>query len=46
MQKIALEIEAKRQQHEKRNAQRKREKWRMEEIEKELHELKEKLWKE
>ena len=41
-----MEIEAKRRQHDKRNAQRQRDKQRMEEAMKELHELKEKLRKE
>lgn len=45
VQKAYLAIEAKRQQCDKRNAQRQREKWRMEETE-ELHELKEQLRKE
>lgn len=46
VQKEALEIEAKMQQCDKRNMQRQRENRRKEEIEKELHDLKEKLRKE
>ena len=46
MQKAYLAIEVKRQQHDRRNAQRQREKWRMEETGNELHELKDKLPKE
>ena len=38
-----MAIEEKRQQHDKKNAQRQREKWKMEETKKELHELKEQL---
>lgn len=41
-----MAIEAKRQQCDNQNVQRQREKWRMEEIEKELHDLKGKLQKE
>lgn len=41
--KAALEIEVKKKHHNKRNMQRQREKWRMEETEKELHDLKEQL---
>lgn len=43
VEKPAMAIDAKRQQCDKRNAQRQREKRRMEETKKELHELKEQL---
>ena len=46
MQKEVFSIEAKRKQCDRRNTQRQREKRRMEETEKELHELKEQLWQE
>ena len=46
VEKSDMAIDAKRQHNDNQNAQRQREKWRMEEIEKELHELKEKLRKE
>lgn len=45
VEKVDMAIKEKRQQCDKRIAQRQREKWRMEEIEKDLHELKEKLLK-
>lgn len=46
VQKAYLAIEAKRKQSNKRNVQRQREKHRMEETEKDFHELKEQLQKE
>ena len=46
VEKVAMAIEAKRQNCDKWMTQRQREKQRMEEIEKELHELKEQLRKE
>ena len=46
VQKVALEIKVKRKQCDRRNMERQGEKGRMEETEKELHELKEKLRKE